>query len=259
MKLKRTSFSSRAVIDDPFSWAYELEDCGYTGWEIVQEGNQCLTSKSIIHIQDICDTTDLELTLHLPFSDMNLASLNTGIHNEVLHQMEDYLTLASGFVELAVVHPGYLSPYGAQLPDLAWQANINSLQFLCDFAADYGIMITVENMPEVPMVFGKYPQEMLRMVEETKRDNAGLTLDIGHANTMGTEIMDDFLKMYKSRISHVHLHDNMGKKDEHLPLGRGNIDWKQVLNSLSGYKGRFVTEVNCLEEGVESLAFLKSL
>ena len=265
MNLKRISFSSRAVVEDPFSWAYELEDHGYTGWEIVQEGTQCLTGETITHVQEIRDTTDLELTLHLPFSDMNLGGLNTRIRNEVLHQMKDYLNIASEFVELAVVHPGYLSPHGAQLPDLAWQTNIESLQSICDFAADQGITIAVENMPEVPKIFGKYPQEMLQMVEEIKRDNVGLTFDIGHANTMGldkdkgTEIMDDFLKMYKGKITHVHLHDNMGKNDEHLPIGKGNVDWKHVMNSLSNYKGRFVTEVNCVEEGVESLKFLKSL
>lgn len=263
MKLKNVSFSSRAVVEDPFSWAYELEDHGYTGWEIVQEGTQCLTSETITHVQEIRDTTNLELTLHLPFSDMNLAGLNTGIRNEVLCQMKDFLKIASDFVELAVIHPGYLSPHGAQLPDLAWKTNIESLQSICDFAADCGITIAVENMPEVPKIFGKYPQEMLQMVEEVNRDNVGLTLDIGHANTIGkskgTEIMDDFLKMYKGRISHVHLHDNMGKKDEHLPLGKGNVDWKRVMDSLSNYKGRFVTEVNCVDEGVESLAFLKSL
>ena len=190
---------------------------------------------------------------------MNLGGLNPGIHNEVLHQMKDYLQRASDFVELAVIHPGYLSPHGAQLPDLAWQTNIESIQSICDFATDHGIMIAVENMPQVPKIFGKYPQEMIQMVEEVNRDNIGLTLDIGHANTMGAGIMDDFLKMYKNRISHVHLHDNMGKNDEHLPIGKGNVDWKHVMDSLSNYKGRFVTEVNCVEEGVESLEFLKNL
>ena len=259
MNLKRISFSSRAVVEDPFSWAYELEDHGYTGWEIVQEGTQCLTNETLTQVQDIHDTTNLELTLHLPFSDMNLGGLNTGIRNEVLHQMKDYLQRASDFVELAVVHPGYLSPHGAQLPDLAWKTNIESLQSLCDFAADCGITIAVENMPEVPKIFGKYPKEILQMVEEVNRDNVGLTLDIGHANTMGAKVMDDFLQMYKGRVSHVHLHDNMGKSDEHLPIGKGNVDWNRVMDGLSNYKGRFVTEVNCVEEGVESLEFLKSL
>ena len=259
MNLKRISFSSRAVVEDPFSWAYELEDHGYTGWEIVQEGTQCLTSETLTQVQDIHDTTNLELSLHLPFSDMNLGGLNTRIRNEVLKQMKDFLNIASNFVKLAVIHPGYLSPHGAQLPDLAWQTNIESLQSICDFAADCGIMIAVENMPEVPKIFGKYPKEMLQMVEEVNRDNVGLTLDIGHANTMGAKVMNDFLKMYKNRISHVHLHDNMGKNDEHLPIGKGNVDWKHVIDSLSNYRGRFVTEVNCVEEGVESLEFLKNL
>ena len=259
MDLKRISFSSRAVVEDPFSWAYELEDHGYTGWEIVQEGTQCLTSETLTQVQDIHDTTNLELSLHLPFSDMNLGGLNTRIRNEVLKQMKDFLNIASNFVKLAVIHPGYLSPHGAQLPDLAWQTNIESLQSICDFAADHGITIAVENMPKVPKIFGKYPKEMLQMVEEVNRDNVGLTLDIGHANTMGAKVMNDFLKMYKNRISHIHLHDNMGKNDEHLPIGKGNVDWKHVIDSLSNYRGRFVTEVNCVEEGVESLEFLKNL
>jgi len=257
MKTRRISFSSHAVADAPFSCAYELEDHGYTGWEMVEDGADGLNSESLKNVQDICETTDLELTLHLPFSDMNLASLNTGIHREVLRQMKDYLELASDFVELAVVHPGYLSPYGARVPERAWQATIGSLQVICDFAADYGVLVTVENMPDVPKVFGKYPQEMLRLLDLVDRPNIGLTFDVGHANTMG--LVDEFLKVYQGRISHVHLHDNMGKKDEHLPVGKGNIDWKAVMDGLSHYSGIFVTEVDCLEDGVESLAFLRAL
>lgn len=51
----------------------------------------------------------------------------------------------------------------------------------------------------------------------------------------------------------------MGKKDEHLPLGKGTIDWKRVMEKLSDYKGIFVTEVSSVEEGIESLEFLRNL
>ena len=57
----------------------------------------------------------------------------------------------------------------------------------------------------------------------------------------------------------MHIHDNMGKKDEHLPLGKGTIDWKQVMEKLSDYKGIFVTEMGSVEEGIQSLEFLKNL
>ncbi|MBN2487752.1 MAG: hypothetical protein JXA98_01855 [Methanosarcinaceae archaeon] len=51
----------------------------------------------------------------------------------------------------------------------------------------------------------------------------------------------------------------MGKKDEHLPVGKGTVDWKTVMHGLSNFKGIFVKEVGSVEDGVESLAFLKGL
>jgi sugar phosphate isomerase/epimerase len=257
MQLHRISFSSRAVVEDPFKWAYTLEDYGYTGWEIVQEGSQCLSSKTVQNLKNIYETTSLELTLHLPFSDMNLAGLNDSIRAEVLRQMKNYLTLASNYVNLAVVHPGYLSPYGAQVPHQAYMTNLSSIRELCDFAADFGILIAVENMPDFPKIFGKYPDEMQEMLDAVGSHNVGFTFDVGHANTV--ELIDEFLGQLGDRISHVHIHDNMGKKDEHLPLGEGNIDWKHVMERLSNYKGIFVTEMASVEEGIKSLEFLRKL
>lgn len=257
MQLKRISFSSRAVVEDPFSWAYELEDHGYTGWEIVQEGSQCLDSRTLQQVRNIYETTSLELTLHLPFSDMNLAGLNPSIRGEVLRQMKQYLTLASDFVNLAVVHPGYLSPYGAQVPHEACRTNLASLRELCEFAADFGILIAVENMPDYPKIFGKYPEEMSEMLEAIGSHNVGFTFDVGHANTVG--LTDEFLEVLGGRISHVHIHDNGGERDEHLPLGDGTVDWKSVLEKLSDYRGIFVNEMSSVEEGVKSLEFLKKL
>ena len=67
MQLHRISFSSRAVVEDPFKWAYTLEDHGYTGWEIVQEGSQCLSSKTV-------QKTDL-----LFFMTVNIITEKTGV------------------------------------------------------------------------------------------------------------------------------------------------------------------------------------
>ncbi|WP_406660302.1 sugar phosphate isomerase/epimerase family protein [Methanolobus sp. ZRKC3] len=257
MKISNLSFSSRAVVEDPFEWAYSIEDAGYTGWEVIQEGTQCLTDENISKVEDVRDTTNLKLSMHLPFSDMNLAGLNPGIHGEVLRQMKHYLHKASDLVNVAVIHPGYLSPYGAKLPDKAWDTCIWSLQELCDFAADQDITIGVENMPNFPKIFGREPDEMLDMIEQVDRKNLGMTLDTGHANTMG--LLDEFVKKCKGKIVHMHIHDNHGKRDEHLPIGEGTIDWKKLMEGLSGYKGRMVTEMGSVEEGRQCIEYLKSL
>ncbi len=250
------SFSSLALVNNPFDWAYDLENLGFTGWEIVSEGKQQLNAETLSEIKNVIGTTNLVLTLHLPFSDLNLGSLNHPIWKETIRQMTKCIDRASDFVELAVVHPGQLSPLGMQLPDMAWQQSIEGLRAICDFADDFGIKIGVENMVNMPHVFGKQPGEILGMIESLERENVGLTLDMGHANTNGNvlEFLEDL-----SRVVHVHLHDNKGRIDEHLELGKGNIKWKEVMRKLKGYKGRFVTEARTVEEGSASLKYLKSI
>ncbi|AEH61840.1 Xylose isomerase domain protein TIM barrel [Methanosalsum zhilinae DSM 4017] len=257
MKIKNLSFSSRTVADNPYKWAYELEDIGYSGWEIVQEGPQSLNEENLVLLQDIYETTDLKLTIHLPFSDMNLACLNDSIHREIIRQLFQDLQMASEYVDLAVIHPGHYSPYGAQVPSLAWKRNIESLQIISDAGEELGIRIAVENMPDVMQIMGRRPQEMIEILDSVNRDNIYMTFDVGHANTNGN--IDEFISMCSNRIRHVHIHDNMGKRDEHLPAGKGNIDWKNLVKKLPGHKCMFVTEMGDLEDGIESVSYLKNL
>jgi sugar phosphate isomerase/epimerase len=250
------SFSSLALVNDPFDWAYDLEELGFTGWEVVSEGKQQLNDETLLKIKNILETTNLKFTLHLPFSDLNLASLNHPIWKETIKQMTMCLGRAADFIELAVVHPGHLSPLGMQVPELAWQANIEGLRAICDAAADYGVTIGVENMPNMKFILGRMPGEILGMIESLERENVGLTLDVGHANTNG--LLPDFLKEMDS-VVHVHLHDNGGRTDEHLEVGKGTINWKEVAAGLRRYKGRRVIEARTIEEGTASLRVLEGL
>lgn len=105
------SFSSSKLVDRPFDWAYQLEDLGYSGWEIVNEGRQRLTAENLPEAKRIVETTNLVITIHLPYSDLNLASVNQPIWEETVRQMKSCLDLACDFARLAVVHPGHFSPW----------------------------------------------------------------------------------------------------------------------------------------------------
>jgi sugar phosphate isomerase/epimerase len=78
-----------------------------------------------------------------------------------------------------------------------------------------------------------------------------MTFDFGHANTLGR--VNSFLP-YIKRASHIHIHDNHGTSDEHLALGDGLINWKNVSKSVAGnYNGIIVIEGRSMEEGKKSL------
>ncbi|MBR6738215.1 MAG: hypothetical protein IKL99_00935, partial [Oscillospiraceae bacterium] len=60
-------------------------------------------------------------------------------------------------------------------------------------------------------------------------------------------------------ITELHLSDNMGLFDEHLPLGKGSVDWKKV-DGLWRALGRDVLltlEVGGYDGVETSLAYLK--
>jgi sugar phosphate isomerase/epimerase len=250
------SFSSSKLVDRPFDCAYELEDLGYSGWEIVNEGRQKLTEENLPEAKEIVETTGLVITIHLPYSDLNLASLNQPIWEETVRQMKSCLDLAADFSRLAVLHPGHLSPLGAQMPDAAWSQSILGIQQVCDHAAGLDMRIAVENMVNMPAILGRRPEEITGIIETVDRENVGFIFDVGHANTNGN--VESFLKI-RDRIIHTHVHDNHGERDEHLPVGNGTVPWKKVASALKGYQGRIVTESRSLEEGRRSVDRLKKL
>jgi sugar phosphate isomerase/epimerase len=71
-------------------------------------------------------------------------------------------------------------------------------------------------------------------------------LDFGHAN-MGADNHEAFCSRLGKHIKHVHFSDNRSTADHHMPLGVGNIDWKNAVNSLKaiGYDETITLEVFC--------------
>ena len=109
--------------------------------------------------------------------------------------------------------------------------------------------------------FGTTVEEMNEMLHWAREfySNVGLCFDMGHAHATGQ--LEGFLGSDVIKYTnHIHIHDNFGKEDEHLPLDRGNLPWRDVLDRLKDMEievERIIIESRNLEEGVESLQKLK--
>ena len=67
-------------------------------------------------------------------------------------------------------------------------------------------------------------------------DDVLVHLDVGHCNvSTDRNLTEEFFRTFGERIAHVHLSDNNGQSDSHLPLGCGNIDWEKQIEILLGY------------------------
>jgi sugar phosphate isomerase/epimerase len=155
-----------------------------------------------------------------------------------------------------ILHSGRFTPLTYFFPEKAWEAHNNSLLELSKEARNMGVGIAVENMLGGYELFNS-PKNGRKILEDVKSENIGLCFDIGHANLLGD--IDSFLEVFSNEIIHIHIHDNDGKEDSHLPVGEGSIKWKNFLDWLekAKYKGWIVFEnydVSDVKRGIDFLA-----
>ncbi len=123
-----------------------------------------------------------------------------------------------------------------------------SLRHIIGLASNLGIGIIYEPV-------GMH-QESVENLTRILRLNPemGFHLDIGHFNLNG-RWPGDFAKAFADRLEHVHLHDNDGRSDLHLPPGAGKIDWNRLIPELkSVYDGTITLEVFSHEREYITLA-----
>lgn len=191
----------------------------------------------------------IEINIHGPDVDLNLASINDGIRKESVKQIKETIDIANVIDANAItVHPGKVGRKDKWLRDYAIELSIDSIGKCVDYAKETGnVKISVENLPERFNFLGNRIEEIEIIQEST---NSKITIDTGHANTC--ENCEDFFKL--KNIEYYHINDNNGIKDQHLILGEGNLD----LNLLKHiHKG--IIELNTCEKILKTKETLKNL
>lgn len=76
-------------------------------------------------------------------------------------------------------------------------------------------------------------EPVVNILKHLKSARVNACYDIGHYNVFGDKSILDHLGLYKGvAVKEVHLSDNMGDRDSHLPLGKGNIDFQAFFRSV---------------------------
>lgn len=245
--------SSPSFTAIPFPQALESISKEFQAWEIVAEGGHELRriEKQFL---ELAPSTGLRFSVHAPMSDINIGSLNPRMREASLKELMTGLGACHRLgIDTYTVHPAFLTPLGFVSRDKVKEAARDSLERLDRISGDLGVKIALENMPRMYASTGTTPQELTELIEGT---GLGICLDIGHAHTMG--LVKEFLKL-KKRIINLHVHDNRGEFDEHLPIGDGTVDFPRVIKGLKGYRGRYVIESRNLPDAVIGRDRLKAL
>ena len=196
-------------------------------------------------------------SIHTPFSSdyqamkaqqwLSVASVER-IHrqkavDEIRRALELCEQVSCPFAVLHMGSPG--DPYRLKLLDALYQ----SLEILVPFALARGTRIALENIPGQLSLL----ENIRRYLEESGQKEVGICFDTGHSNLTADPVHE--IDAAGGRILTTHLHDNLGKKDDHLLPFEGTISWPEVVRSFerTEYSGCWMLEVKAGGESPESV------
>ena len=208
--------------------------------EVMDEGLHFITDPAVL------ESYTQDFIIHAPYHGMNIASLFEAIRKASVEVMTNCFATAAEIGAPVVVHPGYYA--WEQEKGRSDRQFKKSLVELRDAAADLSLTFWFENMGGMNFFNLRTPED-IPLIE-----NTGLTLDTGHANL--NHCLPGFLE---GDFSHVHLHDNNGKKDTHSAVGEGNIDFFPVISALQRTGATAVLEVKDFEGVMRSREVLARL
>ncbi len=184
-------------------------------------------------------------SFHAPFhEDIDITSPDGGRRDYALREV---MSAARAAVALGaryfVFHPGPEKSFQPS-PEERIRRMHNAADILtrvCQYCRQAGVGLVLENM--LPhLLFGNM-RDMLWVIGAIDSPHVGTCLDTGHAFLSG----DIYRVMYKlsGHLQCLHVNDNHGHGDDHLPPPRGSIDWPTLLHKLNevDFQGGLILEL----------------
>ena len=220
-----------------------------------------MNRKRVDEVMELVDTYSLDIILHGPLFDTNLSSLKENIRRASVVFTQECVKLASRLnANLLVVHAGsFPGDLPNSLMNKARDQLHSSLSELTKVAMNSGVTIGVENKQKSEdRELVLYPDEHLEVVEAFRDQGVRAVLDIGHAHTANGELAN-YTHLLNDLIIELHLHDNNGISDDHLPLGAGSIDFESFFEAVRsiGFAGPAILELKSRSDLESSVRFLR--
>jgi sugar phosphate isomerase/epimerase len=198
----------------------------------------------------------LKINFHAPFMDLRPGAFDDKIRQVSIDRIKQAIDLAPYFHPLKIVcHASFDENYYVSSDDLWLEHSVKVWKKLTALAKDYNTIIALEN------VYEKNPYILRRLFDALDSESVCFCFDTGHFNAYSHEPLSVWLKELGKYLGHMHLHDNFGHKDEHLPVGAGTFPFNELSQYLRRRKSRpsFTLEAHNQNALWQSMNNIKSM
>ncbi len=163
------------------------------------------------------------ITFHGPFMDLNLGAEDPLVREVTLKRMESLRPFVDVFEPVIVVIHGGYDPVRYDFDPGHWfDLARGSLEKVLRMF-DGEVILAIEN------VFDRDPHPLWALLDEFRGEKVGFCFDVGHAFFLGRVPLEYWIDVLGEFLVEVHLHDNHGFSDEHLPMGMGSINFSPLF------------------------------
>lgn len=167
------------------------------------------------------------ITFHAPYLDMSPGSPDLKIRAVVLERMNQMMELAEiAKPKAIVVHGGYDKWRFDGNMDMWLKNSLDVWPTIVRRAGKIGTRLAMEN------VFDDSPEAIMKLLNAMDSNHFGHCFDVGHFRLFSKVTMEEWFRQLGKRVIEVHIHDNNGGRDEHLPPGEGDIDFTKFFSLL---------------------------
>ena len=213
-----------------------------------------LIPERLTSVTALLDAKGVKRTIHAPFMDLNPGSYEPLVQDATrrrFHQVMDAAAILHPRV--VVFHPGFDKWRYGETRNRWLAESIPLWQEMVERGDECDCIIAVEN------IFEEDPSTLIDLIRSVDSPRLKHCFDVGHWNMFTSGTMEEWFAVLGPYIAETHIHDNHGERDEHAPIGEGNIDTRLFFSLLDRYAPDAVRTIEAhsrekLEQALKNLA-----
>jgi sugar phosphate isomerase/epimerase len=191
-------------------------------------------------------------TVHAPFMDLSPGGVDRTVRTVTKDKLKKSVEMANILNARGIIcHGGYSKWYFDGNKQIWLDASLDTWQEILR-GAGKGLPVMIEN------IFEEEPSTLIELFGHFGDKGLYYCFDSGHFNLFSKVSLEEWLIPLKDKIREMHLHDNHGTSDEHLPVGMGTFPFRELKTFIKGLDDIIYTsEIHGETRAIEGLKKLK--
>jgi len=199
--------------------------------------------EEFLRVADILQEAGMCITFHAPFMDLRPGALDPRIRQVTIDRLNQVFDLVPYFKPKAVVcHPSFDERYYVTTGPRWLENSVSTWGAFSRAAKDMDTVIMLEN------VYESDPGYLEMILDQVNSPQLRFCLDTGHFNAFSKTALALWLERLGRYVGELHLHDNNGSSDDHLPVGKGSFPFSRLFAFL---RERGMTPIVTIEPHTE--------